>query len=139
MKDEASYVCESCGEEIVVPIDLSAGAEQEYVEDCPVCCYPNVVHVESIRGSGKPFRPWAVLVTSRSNDLVLIHEMLHWHLPQPRPSRRLAHVRDEFRSHGVCPAHGAGGQDREGLAGEHGRGRYGSKRGGEGPFPWTLP
>jgi hypothetical protein len=25
MKDEASYVCDSCGEEIVVPIDLSAG------------------------------------------------------------------------------------------------------------------
>jgi len=36
MKDEASYVCDACGEEIVVPIDLSAGTEQEYVEDCPV-------------------------------------------------------------------------------------------------------
>jgi hypothetical protein len=45
VKDEASYVCDSCGEESVVPIDLSAGAEQEYVEDCPVCCCPNVVHV----------------------------------------------------------------------------------------------
>jgi hypothetical protein len=33
MKDEASYVCDSCGEEIVVPIDLSAGTSQEYVED----------------------------------------------------------------------------------------------------------
>jgi hypothetical protein len=29
-----------------VPVDLSAGSEQEYVEDCPVCCRPNVVHVE---------------------------------------------------------------------------------------------
>jgi len=46
MKDEASYVCDSRGEEIVVPIDLSAGSEQEYVEDCPVCCFPNLVHVE---------------------------------------------------------------------------------------------
>ena len=46
MKDEASYVCDSCGEEIVVPIDLSAGTSQEYVEDCPVCCPPNVGHVE---------------------------------------------------------------------------------------------
>jgi hypothetical protein len=46
MKDEASYVCDSCGEEIVVPIDLSAGASQEYVEDCPVCCCSNVIHVE---------------------------------------------------------------------------------------------
>ena len=46
MNDEASYLCDSCGEEIVVPIDLSAGASQEYVEDCPVCCCPNIVHVE---------------------------------------------------------------------------------------------
>jgi hypothetical protein len=44
MKDEASYVCDSCGEEIIVPIDLSAGTSQVYVEDCPVCCRPNVVH-----------------------------------------------------------------------------------------------
>jgi hypothetical protein len=46
MNDEASYTCDSCGEEIVVPLDLAAGASQEYVEDCPVCCHPNVIHVE---------------------------------------------------------------------------------------------
>jgi hypothetical protein len=46
MMDEASYLCDSCGEEIVLPIDLSAGARQEYVEDCPVCCCPNVLHIE---------------------------------------------------------------------------------------------
>ncbi len=46
MQDEASYICDSCGEEIVVPIDLAAGSHQQYVEDCPVCCHPNVVHVE---------------------------------------------------------------------------------------------
>lgn len=46
MEDEASYYCDSCGEEIVVPIDPSAGAMQEYVEDCPVCCRANVIHVE---------------------------------------------------------------------------------------------
>ena len=44
--DEASYVCASCGEEIVVPLDPSAGASQQYVEDCPVCCVPNEVFVE---------------------------------------------------------------------------------------------
>jgi hypothetical protein len=46
MHDEASYLCDHCGEEIVVPIDLTAGTNQEYVEDCPVCCSPNVIHVE---------------------------------------------------------------------------------------------
>jgi hypothetical protein len=45
-RDEASYLCDACGEEIVIPVDLSAGSEQEYVEDCPVCCRPNIVHLE---------------------------------------------------------------------------------------------
>lgn len=46
LADEGRYTCDACGEEIVVPIDPSAGAEQDYVEDCPVCCRPNRVHVE---------------------------------------------------------------------------------------------
>ena len=57
MQEEASYVCDSCGEEIVIPIDFSAGESQEYVEDCPVCCRPNVVHVE-MDGEGG-LRVWA--------------------------------------------------------------------------------
>jgi len=46
MTAEASCTCDSCGEEIVVPIDLAAGSSQDYVEDCPVSCCPNLVHVE---------------------------------------------------------------------------------------------
>ena len=46
MNDEANYVCGACGEEIVIPIDVTQGEEQEYVEDCPVCCRPNIIHVE---------------------------------------------------------------------------------------------
>lgn len=57
MNDEATYNCDSCGEEIVLPIDLSAGSLQEYVEDCPVCCRPNVIHVE-VDESGE-VRVWA--------------------------------------------------------------------------------
>jgi Cysteine-rich CPXCG len=55
--DEASYVCDACGESIVVPVDLSAGESQEYVEDCPVCCRPNVIHVELQEGG--EVRVWA--------------------------------------------------------------------------------
>ncbi|TWT86575.1 hypothetical protein Mal64_34010 [Pseudobythopirellula maris] len=57
MDDEASYICDACGEEIVVPVDLSAGEDQEYVEDCPVCCRPSVIHVE-LDHSGEA-RVWA--------------------------------------------------------------------------------
>lgn len=42
---DGSYVCDNCGEEIVIPIDMGAGQEQSYVEDCPVCCCPSVIHV----------------------------------------------------------------------------------------------
>jgi len=57
MNDEATYICDSCGEEIVVPIDVSAGAAQEYVEDCPVCCCPNVIHIDI--GAEDEVRVWA--------------------------------------------------------------------------------
>jgi hypothetical protein len=53
---EAGYICNACGEEIVIPIDLSAGNRQEYVEDCPVCCRPNLIHVEFSDGD---VRVWA--------------------------------------------------------------------------------
>ena len=57
MSDQASYICDACGEEIVIAIDPSAGARQEYVEDCPVCCRANVINVE-IDGCGQA-RVWA--------------------------------------------------------------------------------
>jgi hypothetical protein len=53
MRDDARYVCQGCGEEIIVPLDLSQGPRQEYVEDCPVCCRPNVLRVE-IDDDGEP-------------------------------------------------------------------------------------
>lgn len=46
MQEEASYICDACGEEIVIPLDISQGPHQEYVEDCPVCCRANVIHVD---------------------------------------------------------------------------------------------
>ena len=57
MQDETSYICDSCGEEIVIPLDLSAGAVQSFIEDCPVCCRPNVIHVE-VDDEGR-IRVWA--------------------------------------------------------------------------------
>jgi len=48
---ESSYMCGSCGEEIVVEVDPTAGSVQEYVEDCPVCCHPHVLRIR-IEGDG---------------------------------------------------------------------------------------
>jgi transcription elongation factor Elf1 len=41
----ASFVCGFCGEVVETSVDPSAGAVQRYVEDCAVCCRPNVLHV----------------------------------------------------------------------------------------------
>jgi DNA replicative helicase MCM subunit Mcm2 (Cdc46/Mcm family) len=57
MPQEVSYVCDACGEEIVIPVDTSGGEEQSFVEDCPVCCRPNVVQVQ-IESDGN-VRAWA--------------------------------------------------------------------------------
>jgi hypothetical protein len=56
--DEGSYICPTCGESIVIPLDRSGGDEQRYVEDCPVCCNPSVIHVEFF-DEGEPPRVWA--------------------------------------------------------------------------------
>jgi hypothetical protein len=57
LREQAAYNCDWCHEQIVVPLDVSAGASQEYVEDCPVCCRPNLIRVE-LDDDGSP-RLWA--------------------------------------------------------------------------------
>jgi Cysteine-rich CPXCG len=37
---EALVSCPYCGQENTIIIDESAGAAQQYVEDCQVCCQP---------------------------------------------------------------------------------------------------
>src|SRR5687767_2984072 len=54
-RDEGHYICPTCGESIIIPLDPSSGSEQQYVEDCPVCCNPNVIHVEFFE-VGEPAR-----------------------------------------------------------------------------------
>jgi hypothetical protein len=56
--DEGQYICPACGEVIVIPLDPSGGTEQSYVEDCPICCRPNVIHVE-FDDDGEAPRVWA--------------------------------------------------------------------------------
>ena len=49
---EAGFQCAGCGEWNITAVDDSAGRRQTYVEDCQVCCKPNVLHVEYDRGNG---------------------------------------------------------------------------------------
>lgn len=42
---EAGYQCAGCGEWNESRVDVSAGSRQCYVEDCQVCCKPNVLDV----------------------------------------------------------------------------------------------
>jgi len=43
---ESGFQCASCGKWNVTSVDESAGRSQPYVEDCQVCCKPNVLRVE---------------------------------------------------------------------------------------------
>ncbi|HEY9629662.1 MAG TPA: CPXCG motif-containing cysteine-rich protein [Coleofasciculaceae cyanobacterium] len=45
MQNTAEYVCAYCGESNFTFVDFSAGNQQSYVEDCQVCCRPNVLFI----------------------------------------------------------------------------------------------
>lgn len=45
MQNTSEYICAYCGESNLTFVDLSAGAHQSYVEDCQVCCQPNVLYL----------------------------------------------------------------------------------------------
>ena len=43
---EASVTCPYCAQEVSVALDPGSGEQQDYVEDCPVCCQPWQVSVQ---------------------------------------------------------------------------------------------
>ena len=43
---EAVVECPYCGESIEITLDPGSGGQQEYVEDCQVCCQPWQVSVQ---------------------------------------------------------------------------------------------
>jgi Cysteine-rich CPXCG len=45
MQTTAEYICAYCGEESSTFVDISAGMQQRYGEDCQVCCRPNVLAI----------------------------------------------------------------------------------------------
>jgi len=45
VQTEADVTCPHCGEALTIGLDPAGGSEQEYVEDCQVCCRPWLVRV----------------------------------------------------------------------------------------------
>jgi hypothetical protein len=43
--DMSEFQCAGCGEWNETQVDSSAGTTQTYVEDCQVCCKPNVLRI----------------------------------------------------------------------------------------------
>jgi hypothetical protein len=46
MLETQEYQCPYCGEAVEALLDLSAG-DQQYIEDCPVCCRPILFDLRS--------------------------------------------------------------------------------------------
>jgi hypothetical protein len=47
---DLSYSCAYCGETNEILVEESIERKYEVVEDCSVCCKPNVVHLERENG-----------------------------------------------------------------------------------------
>jgi hypothetical protein len=45
MQTTSKYSCAFCGEANTTFVDLSVGLQQSYVEDCQVCCRPNILYI----------------------------------------------------------------------------------------------
>ncbi len=43
---ETGFQCAGCGEWNSTTVDESSGRRQSYVEDCQVCCKPNLLRFE---------------------------------------------------------------------------------------------
>ena len=49
----AGFQCAGCGEWNETTVDSSAGMRQQYVEDCQICCKPNILHVSWDMAAGE--------------------------------------------------------------------------------------
>jgi hypothetical protein len=52
---DAGFQCAGCGEWNATTVDEFAGRSQSYVEDCQVCCKPNILRVAYDKSSEEFF------------------------------------------------------------------------------------
>ena len=53
--DSVEYECPHCGEPVDTSPDPGGGADQDYIEDCPVCCKPMLVSYTAVDGEVAEF------------------------------------------------------------------------------------
>lgn len=46
LSEEAKFICGSCRQEFVFPVDVTDGPKQQFVEECPICSHENVIRIE---------------------------------------------------------------------------------------------
>jgi hypothetical protein len=44
--DVLTWVCQYCGEENQVWVDLTVMEDQDFIEDCEICCKPNRILIK---------------------------------------------------------------------------------------------
>jgi hypothetical protein len=49
----SGFQCASCGEWNETTVDETAASRQRYVEDCQVCCKPNLLLITWNQGNGE--------------------------------------------------------------------------------------
>ena len=49
----SGFQCAGCGEWNETVVDPSGETRQTYIEDCQVCCKPNVLHIMWDRSAGE--------------------------------------------------------------------------------------
>ncbi len=53
LEEETEITCPHCGEVVVIVLDRSGGTEQDYVQDCEVCCRPWHLQVHFAAGTAE--------------------------------------------------------------------------------------
>lgn len=42
---DAIYTCQWCGRDVAISVDPAGGRMQEWIEDCEMCCRPNILNI----------------------------------------------------------------------------------------------
>jgi len=52
-EDSADFLCPWCLQENEVWVELPAGSDQTFTQDCAVCCRPVVIHCTVVKETGE--------------------------------------------------------------------------------------